>query len=101
ARPYRCLRASAFDMGTYAASHGKEEDLMTHARKLMGLLLAVSALLLGAFAVTASGAASTPEETVKAYLAAMKDQKFDEAYKQISKGMAGNKDAEAWGKEQK
>ena len=31
----------------------------------------------------------------------MKDQKFDDAYKQISKGMAANKDVEAWAKEQK
>ena len=66
------------------------------------LFLAVSAALIGTIVGTvASFAATTPEETVKAYLAAMKDQKFDQAYKQISKGMAGNKDEEAWSKEQK
>lgn len=67
----------------------------------MRLTIAVLVLLSGAWLATPSAAAPTPEETVKAYLAAMKDQKFDEAYKQISKGMTANKDAEAWGKEQK
>ena len=72
---------------------------MTNARTRAALLM-VGAVLL---AVTASivRAAGTPEETVKAYLQAMKDQKFDEAYKQISKAMTGGKDAEAWAKEQK
>jgi len=67
------------------------------------LFLAVSAVLIATVVVgsVASFAAGTPEETVKAYLGAMKDQKFDQAYKQISKGMAGNKDEEAWAKEQK
>ena len=72
---------------------------MTNARTRAALLM-VGAVLL---AVTASSvrAAGTPEETVKAYLQAMKDQKFDDAYKQISKAMTGGKDAEAWAKEQK
>jgi hypothetical protein len=83
----------------------KEEDRMTQVRRFRRFL-AVSAVLIGTimgsgFGVASSFAASTPEETVKAYLAAMKDQKFDQAYKQISKGMAANKDAEAWTKEQK
>jgi hypothetical protein len=66
------------------------------------LFLAASAVLIGTVVGTAASfAASTPEETVKAYLGAMKDQKFDQAYKHISKGMAGNKDEEAWSKEQK
>lgn len=73
---------------------------MTHVRRFR-LAVAVSAVLIGTIVVAASFAASTPEETVKSYLAAMKDQKFDEAYKQISKGMAANKDVEAWAKEQK
>jgi len=73
---------------------------MTHVRKFK-VLVAVSLLLTGAFGIAPGMAASTPEETVKTYLAAMKDQKFDEAYKQISKGMAANKDGEAWAKEQK
>ena len=73
---------------------------MRHVRKLK-ILVAVSVLVSGAFGVAPSFAASTPEETVKSYLAAMKEEKFGEAYKQISKGMAGNKDGEAWAKEQK
>ncbi len=73
---------------------------MTQIRKFMGLV-AVSALLSGAFGASPGYGAATPEETVKAYLSAMKDHKFDDAYKQISKGMAANKDGEAWAKEQK
>ena len=61
----------------------------------------VVALALGLGARAALAAAATPEETVKQYLKAMQDQKYDEAYKYISKGMAGNKDAETWAKEQK
>jgi hypothetical protein len=42
-----------------------------------------------------------PEDVVKQYLEALKTGKFADAYHHISKGMAGNKDAEAWAKEQK
>jgi hypothetical protein len=89
-------------METHAASHRKEDELMIHVGRL-NIRLGIAALVLVAstWTVGSSMAASTPEETVKSYLAAMKDQKFDEAYKQISKGMAANKDAEAWAKEQK
>jgi hypothetical protein len=73
---------------------------MTHVRRLR-VLMAASVLLSGAIGVAPGFGAATPEETVKAYLGAMKDQKFDQAYKQISKGMAANKDGEAWAKEQK
>ena len=70
-------------------------------RKSSLVVLAVTAAL-GLVTITqAALAAATPEETVKQYLGAMKDQKFDEAYKHISKGMAAKKDAEAWAKEQK
>ncbi len=71
---------------------------MRHTRTLATLAMAGLVALLGA---TAVGAASTPEATVKEYLKAMKDQKYEDAYKQISKAMAGGKDAEAWAKEQK
>ena len=66
------------------------------------ILVMLGAVMIGSM-LTAhpSFGASTPEETVKAYLTAMKDNKFDEAYKRISKGMAANKDGEAWAKEQK
>jgi hypothetical protein len=71
--------------------------------KVRGIMVLVAGCLMlsGAVAVAPGYGAATPEETVKAYLAAMKDQKFDDAYKQVSKGMAANKDAEAWAKEQK
>lgn len=73
---------------------------MRQVRKLKFAIAATIALS-GLLGVGPSFGAATPEETVKAYLAAMKDHKFDEAYKQISKGMAANKDGEAWAKEQK
>jgi len=73
---------------------------MTNVRRFK-VLVAASLLLTGALGAAPGFGASTPEETVKGYLAAMKDQKFDEAYKRISKGMAANKDSEAWAKEQK
>src|SRR5690349_5327957 len=89
-------------METYAASHGKEEVLMTHVGRLhMRLVIAALVLFGSIWSAGSSVASATPEETVKAYLAAMKDQKFEDAYKQISKGMAGNKDVESWAKEQK
>ena len=69
--------------------------------KVLKVCLTASLLMSAVFGVTPSFAASTPEEAVKSYLAAMKEQKFDEAYKWISKGMAANKDGEAWAKEQK
>ena len=66
----------------------------------------MSVLFVAALATLAIGgravlAAATPEETVKQYLKAMQDQKYDEAYKYVSKGMAGKKDQETWAKEQK
>jgi hypothetical protein len=78
-----------------------KEEAMGQFRELR-TIVALSVVVMGALLHAATGiAAGTPEETVKTYLAAMKEQKFDVAYKQISKGMAANKDAEAWAKEQK
>jgi len=54
-----------------------------------------------AFIAQAAHGTATPEETVTQYLKAMQDQKYEDAYKYVSKGMAGGKDAEAWAKEQK
>lgn len=71
---------------------------MKGARKATTVFLGV---LVAALVSQLACAAATPEETVNQYLKAMQDQKYDEAYKYISKGMAGNKDAEAWAKEQK
>ena len=67
----------------------------------MRVLGAAAAAILVVLTATTLRAAGTPEETVRAYLKAMQDQKYEEAYKQISKGMAQGKDAEAWAKEQK
>jgi hypothetical protein len=94
----RCFPAARFGIVRIAGSDNEGGRTM---RKSSLVVFAVAAAL---GLVTISGAAlaaSTPEDTVKQYLAAMKDQKFDEAYKRISKGMAANKDAEAWAKEQK
>ena len=70
---------------------------MTRLRTLVVLAAALTTMT----AATNARAASTPEDTVRQYLKAMQDQKYDQAYKQISKAMAGGKDAEAWAKEQK
>ena len=70
---------------------------MTRLRTLAVLATALTTIA----AATIARAASTPEDTVRQYLKAMQDQKYDQAYKQISKAMAGGKDAEAWAKEQK
>jgi hypothetical protein len=71
---------------------------MRNARRLISSLAGAVALALVA---QVAHATATPEDTVKRYLKAMQDQKYDEAYKCVSKGMAGGKDAEAWAKEQK
>jgi hypothetical protein len=68
--------------------------------RLMVAFAATSFVVLASAAGLAR-AAATPEDTVRAYLKAMQDRKFDQAYKHISKAMAGGKDAEAWSKEQK
>jgi len=68
--------------------------------KLRTLAVLATAAVLTVGAGTAR-AAATPEDTVRQYLKAMQDQKYDQAYKQISKAMAGGKDQEAWAKEQK
>ena len=71
---------------------------MRSAGKVICSLAGAVALALVAQAVHG---ATTPEETVKQYLKAMQGQKYDEAYKYVSKGMAGSKDGESWAKEQK
>jgi hypothetical protein len=71
---------------------------MTKLRTLAVLAAASAAILVTTATVRA---AATPEDTVRQYLKGMQDQKYDQAYKQISKGMAGGKDAEAWTKEMK
>src|SRR5512145_632535 len=70
-------------------------------RKSSLIPFAVAAVLGLMTVVQTALAALTPEETVRLHLKAMQEQNFVEAYKYISKGYAGNKDAEAWAKEQK
>ena len=48
----------------------------------------------------ASPAARTPEQTVEAYLKAMQEQKFADAYELVSKAHAAGKSKEEWAKEQ-
>jgi hypothetical protein len=60
-------------------------------------------LVLGLLLAARPGVAATlsPEETVKRYLQAVKDAKFDVAYDLISQAMRGGKDRDAWVKEQR
>jgi hypothetical protein len=48
-----------------------------------------------------SAAELSPEETVRRYLGALKDGKFDVAYELISKAMKQNKERDVWVKEQR
>ena len=67
----------------------------TRTRAVAALCLA----LVGALAVAEERA--TPEDTVRRYLQAMKDGKFDVAWDLVSTAMKGGKDREVWIKEQK
>ena len=49
----------------------------------------------------AQAAPLSPEDTVRRYLGAIKDEKFDQAYDLISKDMKQGKERAAWVKEQK
>jgi hypothetical protein len=55
--------------------------------------------VLATFAV-ARAAPLTPEETVRRYLEAMKEKRFDAAYDLVSKAMRQGKEREVWVKEQ-
>ena len=59
------------------------------------------ALVFWGVARCASAVAPTPEDTVRRYLGAMKDAKFEVAYELISKAMKQGKDRAAWVKEQR
>lgn len=63
----------------------------------------LSALLVVALLVASLARASaptTPEDTLRRYLQAMKDGKFADAFDLVSKGMKQGKDREVWVKEQ-
>ncbi len=62
---------------------------------------ALAALLLAAQAMAAAPAPLSPEDTVRRYLQALKEGRFDQAYDLISKAMRQGKDREVWVKEQK
>jgi hypothetical protein len=63
--------------------------------------LGVLAAVLVARAAAAGTTPLSPEETVRRYLQALKDGKFEVAYELISKDMKQGKDREVWVKEQK
>jgi hypothetical protein len=67
---------------------------------MTGSARAILIVLVAALSVAAAGAPLTPEETVRRYLGAVKDAKFDVAYGLISRAMKGGKDREVWIKEQ-
>jgi hypothetical protein len=67
----------------------------------VGRACGVLALLLCAHGALAVDAPLTPEETVRRYLQAVKDGKFETAYDLISKAMKQGKEREVWVKEQR
>ena len=58
-------------------------------------------LVVAARAPAAETTPLSPEETVRRYLQALKDGRFDAAYDLVSKAMKQGKDREVWVKEQK
>src|SRR5436190_20493725 len=63
--------------------------------------LGALALLVVVRAAVAGSSPLSPEETVRRYLQALKDGRFDAAYDLVSKAMKQGKDREVWVKEQK
>jgi len=63
--------------------------------------LGALALLVVVRAAVAGPSPLSPEETVRRYLQALKDGRFDAAYDLVSKAMKQGKDREVWVKEQK
>src|SRR5438093_8194530 len=63
--------------------------------------LGALALLVVVRAAAAGPSQLSPEETVRRYLQALKDGRFDAAYDLVSKAMKQGKDREVWVKEQK
>src|SRR5881392_3093710 len=62
---------------------------------------AVGVLLLAVQTSAAAPAQLSPEDTVRRYLQALKDGRFEVAYDLVSKAMKQGKDREVWVKEQK
>src|SRR5436853_7826393 len=63
--------------------------------------LGALALLVGVRAAVAGPSPLSPEETVRRYLQALKDGRFDAAYDLVSKAMKQGEDREVWVQEQK
>src|SRR5881628_2909208 len=63
--------------------------------------LGALALLVVVRAAAAGPSPLSPEETVRRYLQALKDGRFDAAYDLVSKAMKQGKEREVWVKEQK
>ena len=57
--------------------------------------------LLGSVANALAADAQSPEDVLKAYLGAVKDQRFEDAYEHISKAMRQGKGKDAWVKDSK
>ena len=66
---------------------------------LRGVLMSMMLVSWGAASVRAAD--DTPEATLKAYLSALKDARFEDAYDRCSKAMRQGKSKEDWVKEQK
>src|SRR5215470_13635557 len=64
-----------------------------------GVLMAMMLVSLGVAPIRAAD--DTPEATLKAYLSALKDARFDDAYDRCSKAMRQGKSKDDWVKEQK
>ena len=60
-----------------------------------------AAMLVSVCMVSARADDATPEATLKAYLSALKDARFDDAYERCSKAMRQGKSKDDWVKEQK
>ena len=61
----------------------------------------VAAMLVSVCALPARADDATPEATLKAYLSALKDARFEDAYDRCSKAMRQGKSKDDWVKEQK
>ena len=78
-----------------------ERRVLRRGRRVAGHVLAVGVLVSLAGGASTLAATLTPEDTVRRYLAAVKSEKFEDAYDLISKAMKQGKSRDVWVKEQK
>lgn len=69
--------------------------------KWLPAVTCASLLALSSYAIGASEAERSPDDTVRQYLSAMQAHRFNDAYDLVSKALRGGKDREEWAKEQK